>query len=456
MLVYFSVENFKSIKHKLELDMRTAPRLRRLPHHAYTAPKNKSLKLLRSAVMYGANASGKSNVIKAMRAAQVKVTRDTDGAKFGKIEPFLLGEELSDETTFQFEFMYSGNHFAYGFSIEKGQINSEYYYYLSKNIDFCFFERTRNSDGEFEIRTDIEADKNYQEEDIKDLIMLIKYCPDDTLFLNECEEKQYYQKIDSIGSVFLPVIYFFFVQLIIIFPTTTYGEHGKDLAQEDRDSKYLELISKFDTGISEIKTKNIELSKFPERLIEHAKDLLDDRDRSSITINYNDQDFRFEYSSADSKELVASKLISIHKLKSGKEIIFELSQESDGTKRLMDLLPALACHDKDEEAESRANFTFVIDEFDRSLHPNVSREFLDLFLNKNLETSENQLIVTTHESSLLDSELLRRDEVWFIQKEYDQSTILYSLNDYSPRFDKDIRSAYLSGTFGAIPNFKRW
>lgn len=456
MLVYFSVENFKSIKHKLELDMRTAPRLRRLPHHAYTAPNNKSLKLLRSAVIYGANASGKSNVIKAMRAAQVKITGDSDGARFGKIEPFLLGEEMSDETTFQFEFMHSGNHFAYGFSIENGKINSEYYYYLSKNTDFCFFERTRNSDGVFEIRTDIEPDEHYQEDDIEDLIRLIKYCPDDTLFLNECDEKQYYEKIDSIGSVFLPALFFFFIQLIIIFPTTTYGEHGKDLTQEDRDSKYLELVSKFDTGISEIKTKNIELSKLPERLLEHAKDALDNRDRTSIIITYNDQDFRFEYSSDDSKELIASKLISVHKLKSGKEIFFEISQESDGTKRLMDLLPALACHDMDEKVESRANYTFVIDEFDRSLHPNVSREFLDLFLNKNTDASENQLIVTTHESSLLDSELLRRDEVWFVQKEYDQSTILYSLNDYSPRFDKDIRSAYLSGTFGAIPNFKRW
>ena len=95
--------------------------------------------------------------------------------------------------------------------------------------------------------------------------------------------------------------------------------------------------------------------------------------------------------------------------------------------------------------------TVIIDELDRNLHPELSRKLLEVFfdMSKNIDS---QLIVTTHESSLLDLTLLRRDEIWFTEKNSDGESNVYSLEEYKPRFDNDVRKAYLMGRFGATPN----
>jgi AAA15 family ATPase/GTPase len=124
------------------------------------------------------------------------------------------------------------------------------------------------------------------------------------------------------------------------------------------------------------------------------------------------------------------------------DVLFDTAEESDGTIRLMDLLPIVT---KPEEDESKV---YVIDELDRSLHPNLCYLFIQDFLAK---SGKNQLIVTTHESNLLTFDLLRRDEIWFVEKDQGGATALYSLEEYAPRYDKDIQKGYLLGRFGAIP-----
>ena len=93
---------------------------------------------------------------------------------------------------------------------------------------------------------------------------------------------------------------------------------------------------------------------------------------------------------------------------------------------------------------------FVIDEIDRSLHPNLVREFVDFFL-RSCSACRTQIIVTTHESNLLDLEILRRDEIWFAEKDQTSATRLYSLTDFKVRTDLDIRKHYLQGRFGGVP-----
>jgi len=120
----------------------------------------------------------------------------------------------------------------------------------------------------------------------------------------------------------------------------------------------------------------------------------------------------------------------------------ELSQESDGTQRLLQLIPALH-HLRTSSA------VYFIDEIDRSLHPMLVRAFLESFLKSG--GGQGQIIVTTHESSLLDQDLLRRDEIWFAEKDYSGATKLYSLIDFKVRNDLEIRKHYLQGRFGAVP-----
>ena len=134
---------------------------------------------------------------------------------------------------------------------------------------------------------------------------------------------------------------------------------------------------------------------------------------------------------------------ALHKLPSGGTFPIELNEESDGTRRLLDFIPALHQVKKNDSV-------YVIDEIDRSMHPILVWKFLDFFL-RSCTSSNSQIIVTTHESNLLDLELLRRDEIWFVEKDQNLSSHIYSLSDFRVRTDQAIQKHYLSGRFGAIP-----
>ncbi|MEF1261500.1 AAA family ATPase, partial [Vibrio harveyi] len=154
-----------------------------------------------------------------------------------------------------------------------------------------------------------------------------------------------------------------------------------------------------------------------------------------------------EYYVAFNKEKNIIELFSVvskHKDFKGVEKDFNIREESDGTIRLLDLIPII------ESNETKTGTVFIIDEFDRSLHPNLSKSYFNLFMEKTIN-NRDQLIVTTHQSELLDNDILRRDEIWFAQKEKDQSTQIYTLDEFNTRADMDIKYAYLNGKFGAIP-----
>lgn len=127
----------------------------------------------------------------------------------------------------------------------------------------------------------------------------------------------------------------------------------------------------------------------------------------------------------------------------GKETLYEMSEESDGTVRILDLLEILL---------SEEGKTYVIDELDRCLHPSLSYKIVDSYLR--MAAKKNiQLIVTTHESRLLYFNLLRRDEIWFVNKRKTGESDIYSLEEYNARFDQKIDKAYLEGRYGGVPVF---
>jgi hypothetical protein len=132
-----------------------------------------------------------------------------------------------------------------------------------------------------------------------------------------------------------------------------------------------------------------------------------------------------------------------HEHERGKVVRLELAEESDGTRRLLNLISAL-------HRLRTIGGVYIIDEIDRSLHPMLVKEFLEFFL-KSRSAGAGQIIVTTHESNLLDQDLLRRDEIWFAEKDQSAATRLYSLLDFKVRNDLEIRKHYLQGRFGAVP-----
>ncbi len=172
--------------------------------------------------------------------------------------------------------------------------------------------------------------------------------------------------------------------------------------------------------------------------------LLENLEIGENTIINGPNNTRYLVSLNAKTELEVFKLMTSHKIKkSEKEILMEVNDESDGTQRLLDLIPAL-------HLLLNQDRICIIDELDRSMHPKLSAKILEVFLN-NHTSRESQLIVTTHESTLLNLNLLRRDEIWFVEKNRDGASSVYSLEEFIPRYDKNIRKGYLMGRFGGVP-----
>ena len=125
------------------------------------------------------------------------------------------------------------------------------------------------------------------------------------------------------------------------------------------------------------------------------------------------------------------------------EELFDFDEESDGTNRLFELSPAF------EDLLIEDDHIYIIDELERSMHPILAKELLKLYSENS--KSKSQLIFTTHESHLLDDNLLRRDEIWFTEKKSDGSTEFYPLSNFNPRGDKVLERGYLEGRYGGIP-----
>ena len=135
-------------------------------------------------------------------------------------------------------------------------------------------------------------------------------------------------------------------------------------------------------------------------------------------------------------------------LKHGKSIFdFSFNDESDGTKRLFDLIDMLM--------SKREDVVFVVDELERSLHPKLTEHFLKLFMEVHAD-DRVQLVFTTHEDTIMDQELFRRDEIWFVERDSVNASKIYSLDRFKERYDKKLSKAYLEGRYGAIPEFKQF
>ena len=437
MLVYFSAANFRSINQPIELNLQAAPRLRRLNKHVLQPSENNKLKILKSAVIYGANASGKSNIIKALEFAQDLIISPQSSNKSIKAEPFLFDNhnqsKSKNESSFYFEFVVKKQHFGLGIKYNSQKIIEESLYLFNGDNQTCLYQRTTDDNLEVTINGNI-IDSWPQQycEYLQEFKFIAKYTPAKGLFITEVKEKSLVSKLAKYNSQLnlLTSCYDFFNnQLIIIYPHTKYA----DLLTLTNNQTINTMLSGLDTSIDSIESTPVDASQLPEHLIMDLD--------SQYPVTYKNQ--RFQARKNEQNQLEIFHIYAKHSTTANKQIRLELEQESDGTKRLIDLIAVL----KPKTPTSSAT-TYIIDEFDRSLHPNLAKKFLELFLNHN---NQSQLIVTTHQGELLDNQLLRRDEIWFVQKEWDQSTRLYSLNDYSTRFDKDIHKAYLQGKFGAVP-----
>ncbi len=431
MLVNYKVKNFLSYYKERNFSM-IAGKAKSHTSHLYMSEK---LSLLKGGLIYGANAAGKSNLVKSIAFAKKCIL---DGiSKANTIEKhYKLNKNSSNEASqFEFEILIDDIVYAYGFSLmlKTKTVMEEWLYKVGEKEDKLIFSREKGK----EIVQDINVNK---EDNIK-LEVYIDDLEDNKLLLEVLGNKKW----DSQEYSFLKVLDWFENNLTIIFPytdnlVTEYFEETNNL------KKYTQA---FDIGIEDIKFKPRDFKEIP--LPKELKDKISN-DISSVVSEENEKakvmmrlgDMFLSLYLKDNT-LKAKEIVFEHE--GNKKAVFKFSEESDGTKRLLELIPLL-------EKVKCKNQTIFIDELERSLHPNLVTEFLNI-LYTNMEKSNSQFIIATHESRLLDLNRMRRDEIWFTKRNIDEGSEIYSLEEYKTRFDTKIDKAYLLGRYGGVPEINK-
>ncbi len=261
------------------------------------------------------------------------------------------------------------------------------------------------------------------------------------LFLSEINRKSIEDFEEAFD--FRNVYNWFEKKLTVLFPDSKY--FGLNFIGDDNEMSkaFNSFLKVFQTGINDITSEEIDLESFdiPKKIKE---DLTKKIEKAQIIL-FEIKGMTYSLKRTKNNEYKIKKIGLEHLDNQGSPVVFYIDDESDGTQRLFDFIPAL--HEM-----AKTDSVFIIDELDRSLHSKLTYGIFELFLFLTKE-NESQLIVSTHESLLLDLELLRRDEIWFVEKQNNQSR-LFSLDEFKVRNDKIIRKDYLLGRYGAIPIFK--
>lgn len=267
------------------------------------------------------------------------------------------------------------------------------------------------------------------------------------MFLTQIRNTNVTENVSDISDL-LNVIDWFQNALTVVYPNSrNIGKKFELLQSTDLQKLFTEMLEYFDTGIDGIEFTEVEFEKidFPDNVKDDIKnDLLSDKSEKKNAFFFNPQDDKYFVITKNVNNQIEAKLLKTkHKVKGGASELFDLKDESDGTRRIMDLIPLIIDLFKDGNV-------FIVDEMERSLHPNLIFDLFDFFLSKS-EKINSQLIVASHESTLLTQKILRKDEIWFTVKDKEGASHLHSLEDYTTKFDENVRRDYLMGRYKGIP-----
>lgn len=436
MLIRFAVENFASFKDMTEFNMMASKIVRHSDHVVSCNGK----RVLKSAVLFGPNASGKSNFVKAIFVASQLVLYGLDRISVFK-KYFRLDDACKDKPgVFQFDIFANGHFYSYGFAIsyQSQSIVEEWLYNIDKQDDEkCIFLRSYLAPGVCRIRSDL----SFSSPKEKMRFQLYK----EDFFSNKMEQRFFLSDIafrapsDNPSYQAFADVFGWFTRLYVLFPNVKYMGIEELLENRDNKTKVENLLSYFDTGIKSLSRKPVDFDKIASKLGKSIDRILSALNgRKSYLCQLDSSLYEFV---KEGGQINAYVIMTNHGNSSD---LFEFGDESDGTKRLFSLIPIF----RDATKES----VIVIDELDRSLHTEATKEFIDRYFEIS-KGVKSQLIATTHDTNLLDLDFLRQDEIWFINRKKDCISELYSLNAFNERFDKKIEKEYLLGRYGAVPHF---
>ena len=399
MLLQFKFKNFRSFADEAVLDL-TATNIQ---ENSSSLIERNGVKVLPLAAVFGANASGKSNLFLAFKSMREDVIDLYDGKKKSSIIPYIFDEKIHNESTeYEVCFNIDDKEYRYGFVSNQVKVFEEWL--------FC---------------------KNFAK-NTKSKEKLIYYREGSKITLGQINKAEA-KELEFIGSMVIEG------QLIL----TAICRRGKSTYASIYKMFQIRFsVINFSDEVDEIFLRNIfaEFSFGNESYLKYTENLLSKIDPSILGLEVKkekDENLNDKY-----------KWYSVHKDSNGEEIHLPIESESGGTRKILsitfDIMHALLL-----------GGTVFIDELDSKMHPLVLRYIIQMFSNPEINIGRGQLIFSSHNLVCLDSSDLRRDEIWFVEKENQKST-LFSLYDFktteeSIRSDLNFSKHYLAGRFGAIP-----
>lgn len=415
MLLEFTSKNFRSIKDEITLSLVRSKRSG-LEENSFEPSSSRCPPLLRSAAIYGPNAAGKSNIIKALDTMRDIVLESAEESQRGKKLP-LMAHAFSVETRqspSEFEVIFIANdgvRYQYGFAATQNKVYEEWLLAYPKGLPQRWLNRAydeKSNNYIWELGDKLRGKKQIWKEATRS----------NALFLSTA--------IQLNSEQLKPVFDWFSTHLRVAgiggwSPSFSVSQCEK----LESKTRILDMLRAADIGIIDIQ---LQKEKFDSRKL--SPDIPPDIRHQIID-------------SMEGEEIIDLK--AIHETEENGRVSLDFNDESDGTRKLFAFAgPWLNTLDN--------GYVLVIDELHDNFHPKIVKFLVKLFHNSEINKKNAQLIFTTHETSILNQEIFRTDQIWFCDKKSDQSTRLYPLTDFSPRKDyENLEKSYLEGRYGAVP-----
>jgi uncharacterized protein len=437
MLIRLVIQNVYSFAESQEFNMLPRPKIRTPEGHKYRLG---GVELLKLSAVYGANAAGKSNLVKALGLLQNLATGKIASNKIHEAR-FKFNSNIPTHQILAVEFVQAGNPFYYGVEVTNGEITTEELYRsgTGKVGDVLLFERKKLEDGTHQLTFSEAFEKDAKSQLLK-AILIEEFLEKDKSILPWLSKRDnpYLSEVKA-------AMQWFEKTLQIITPSTKVAALALRLDADGSFKSFAnEMLAAYGLGISKIDVEEVPLVEIigedNEDAIHSIKDKMSTENKGYVALRdkTGDELIIFE----ENGDLFAKHLTITQTDQSGQEAAFHLDELSDGTIRLLDFLPLF-------RGVVDTPKVYVVDELERSMHPSLAKELVTKFSHD--PKTQGQLIFTTHESNLLDQSIFRQDEVWFAEKGPNGSTNLYSLSDFKEHHTIDIRKGYLNGRYGAVP-----
>lgn len=422
MLLQFSIKNFRTFKDKATLSLIASNYDKDTREHENIVINDSfGLRLLKSAVIYGANASGKSKLLDAfafMRYFVINSSKESQKGETIEVEPFRLSTETENEPSeFEIIFVHNKVQYRYGFESTTERIVSEWLYQKLKTKEIELFYR-EGSIFNIHERSFTKGNTVVKEGLVRDNALLISVAA-------QFNEKTAINVLD------------WFKRLKTLSGLNESGYQGFTMGKAESSEhkhKILELLKAADLGIQDIKMQKLDIDSLPKDL---SKEL---RDKLIREIKEDNAEFFSDVSTTHRKFDANKNAVSLE--------YFSLeNDESSGTSKFFALTGPIL-----DVIEN--GYTLVVDELDSKLHPNLVCKIVSLFNSKEFNKKNAQLIFNTHDTNLLSSGLFRRDQIWFTNKNKYGEAKLYSLADFKSdevKKTEPFENNYIKGKYGAVP-----